>query len=37
LRYPNPGPDGYVVAPSEPGLGVEIDWEWVRANEVPLG
>jgi L-alanine-DL-glutamate epimerase-like enolase superfamily enzyme len=34
LRYPNPGPDGLVLAPNEPGLGVEIDWEWIRANEV---
>ena len=33
-RYPNPGPDGMVVAPTEPGLGVEIDWDWVRANTV---
>ena len=33
-RYPNPGPDGMVIAPSEPGLGVEIDWDWVRASTV---
>ena len=36
-----PGPlpelaDGMVVAPNEPGLGVEIDWDWVRANKVKL-
>ena len=33
-RYAHPDADGMVYAPSEPGLGVEIDWEWVRANAV---
>ena len=30
------GPDGMMHAPTAPGLGVEIDWEWMRAHEVPL-
>ncbi|MFN8522005.1 MAG: enolase C-terminal domain-like protein [Chloroflexota bacterium] len=34
--YPNPGPDGLMRAPSAAGLGVEIDWDWVRAHEVAL-
>jgi L-alanine-DL-glutamate epimerase-like enolase superfamily enzyme len=34
--YPSPGPDGIVVAPDKPGLGVEVDWEWVRDHEVAL-
>jgi hypothetical protein len=25
-----------VVAPTAPGLGVEIDWDWMRAHTVPL-
>jgi L-alanine-DL-glutamate epimerase-like enolase superfamily enzyme len=36
LGYPNPGADGMVVAPSAPGLGIEIDWEWTKAHEVSL-
>ena len=27
-----PGPDGTVALPSGPGLGVELDWEWVERN-----
>jgi L-alanine-DL-glutamate epimerase-like enolase superfamily enzyme len=34
--YPNPGPDGLIHAPTAPGLGIEIDWEWMRAHEVPI-
>ncbi|MCC6174305.1 MAG: mandelate racemase [Chloroflexi bacterium] len=34
VHYANPGPDGYVTAPDGPGLGVEIDWDWVRAHQV---
>jgi L-alanine-DL-glutamate epimerase-like enolase superfamily enzyme len=27
-----PGPDGRVTAPSGPGLGVELDWEWIERH-----
>ena len=27
-----PGPDGTVALPSGPGLGVELDWEWVERS-----
>jgi L-alanine-DL-glutamate epimerase-like enolase superfamily enzyme len=27
-----PGPDGTVTVPSRPGLGVELDWEWVERH-----
>ncbi|MCC7372739.1 MAG: mandelate racemase [Chloroflexi bacterium] len=36
MAYANPGPDGLMHAPTTPGLGVEIDWEWTRAHSVPL-
>lgn len=26
--------DGRIVAPSVPGLGIELDWEWIRAHAV---
>lgn len=33
-RYPHADERGIVHAPTGPGLGVEVDWEWVRANRV---
>jgi L-alanine-DL-glutamate epimerase-like enolase superfamily enzyme len=32
--YPHPDPDGLVHAPTGPGLGVEVDWAWIRAHSV---
>jgi len=34
LAYPKPDADGMIRPPSGPGLGVEIDWAWVKANAV---
>ena len=33
-RYAHPDADGVVHAPTEPGLGAEVDWAWVRAHTV---
>ena len=33
-RYVQIDADGLVSAPSAPGLGVAVDWEWVRAHAV---
>lgn len=33
-RYPNPDAEGMVHAPTAPGLGAEIDWEWIQAHRV---
>jgi L-alanine-DL-glutamate epimerase-like enolase superfamily enzyme len=33
-RYPAIDADGLVVAPSAPGLGVELDRDWIRAHAV---
>jgi L-alanine-DL-glutamate epimerase-like enolase superfamily enzyme len=33
-RYARPDADGVVHAPTEPGLGAELDWEWIRAHTV---
>lgn len=27
-----PGPDGAVSMPSAPGLGVELDWQWIERH-----
>lgn len=30
--YPRVDADGYVAVPKEPGLGIEIDWDYVQGN-----
>ena len=34
--YPTIDADGLVHAPTGPGLGVEVDWDWIRAHRVEL-
>lgn len=35
-KYAHPDGQGMMRAPTAPGVGAEVDWEWVRANEVAL-
>lgn len=35
LRYLAPDADGYLAAPQDPGIGVALDWDYIRAHTVP--
>lgn len=34
-RYLAPDADGYLTVPREPGIGVALDWDYIRAHTVP--
>ena len=34
-RYLAPDADGYLTVPQEPGIGVALDWDYIRAHTVP--
>ena len=34
-RYLAPDADRYLAVPQEPGLGVALDWDYIRAHTVP--
>ena len=34
-RYVAPDADGYLTVPHEPGIGVALDWDYIRAHTVP--